>query len=152
MALWDCVELPFYFMDEFDVFMVSFVGLYNVTPLCYHLLTVRRREIVFNILLVYTTSLRYATTSSLSGGERSYSTVAFIMALWDCVELPFYFMDEFDVFMDDVNRKIVLKLLIEHACNNTSRQFVFLTPQDAADAAVTAAPRISIHRMPDPRP
>lgn len=40
-----------------------------------------------------------ASTSSLSGGERSYSTVAFIMALWDCVELPFCFMDEFDVFM-----------------------------------------------------
>ncbi|XP_026328021.1 structural maintenance of chromosomes protein 6-like [Hyposmocoma kahamanoa] len=45
-------------------------------------------------------SKRHASsTSSLSGGERSYSTVAFFMALWDCVELPFYFLDEFDVFM-----------------------------------------------------
>lgn len=48
-------------------------------------------------------SKRHASsTSSLSGGERSYSTVAFIMALWECVELPFYFMDEFDVFMVSV--------------------------------------------------
>ncbi|RVE47797.1 hypothetical protein evm_007552 [Chilo suppressalis] len=91
-----------------------------------------------------------ATTSSLSGGERSYSTVAFIMALWECVELPFYFMDEFDVFMDNVNRKIVMELLIDHALKNTSRQFVFLTPQDAS--AVTAGPQISIHLMADPRP
>ncbi|XP_060805756.1 structural maintenance of chromosomes protein 6 [Amyelois transitella] len=91
-----------------------------------------------------------STTSSLSGGERSYSTVAFIMALWECIELPFYFMDEFDVFMDNVNRKIVMELLIDHALKNTSRQFVFLTPQDAS--SVTAGPQISIHRMADPRP
>lgn len=40
-----------------------------------------------------------AAAAALSGGERSYFTVAFIMALWDCVELPFCFMDEFDVFL-----------------------------------------------------
>ncbi|CAK1601616.1 unnamed protein product [Parnassius mnemosyne] len=93
---------------------------------------------------------RAASTSSLSGGERSYSTVAFIMALWDCVELPFYFMDEFDVFMDNVNRKIVVELLVDHALRNASRQFVFLTPQDAS--AVAASPHVSIHLMADPRP
>ncbi|CAH2256724.1 jg10957 [Pararge aegeria aegeria] len=40
-----------------------------------------------------------SSAASLSGGERSYTTVAFITSLWECVELPFYFMDEFDVFM-----------------------------------------------------
>lgn len=38
-------------------------------------------------------------TSSLSGGERSYTTVAFVIALWIVTELPFYYMDECDVFM-----------------------------------------------------
>lgn len=39
------------------------------------------------------------TTSSLSGGEKSYSTVCFIMALWAELNFPFYFLDEFDVYM-----------------------------------------------------
>lgn len=40
-----------------------------------------------------------ADIKSLSGGERSYSTVSFIMALWDAIDPPFYFLDEFDIFM-----------------------------------------------------
>lgn len=37
-------------------------------------------------------------TSNLSGGERSYTTVAFLLSLWSCVDHPFYFLDEYDVF------------------------------------------------------
>ena len=85
---------------------------------------------------------------SLSGGERSYSTVAFILALWDCTGLPFYFLDEFDVFMDKVNRRVIMDILLEHAKTHPQSQFTFLTPLDTSN--VLAEDYVTIHRLAAP--
>nr|XP_033327293.1 structural maintenance of chromosomes protein 6 [Megalopta genalis]XP_033327294.1 structural maintenance of chromosomes protein 6 [Megalopta genalis] len=87
-------------------------------------------------------------TRSLSGGERSYSTVAFILALWDCTGLPFYFLDEFDVFMDKVNRRVIMDILLDHTKTHPQSQFTFLTPLDTS--GVLAEDYVTIHRLAPP--
>lgn len=64
-----------------------------------------------------------------AGGERSFTTVAFILALGEFTESPFRAMDEFDVFMDAINRRIATQTLLEFAREKGHLQFVFLTPQ-----------------------
>ncbi|XP_028996683.1 structural maintenance of chromosomes protein 6-like [Betta splendens] len=66
---------------------------------------------------------------SLSGGERSFSTVCFVLSLWAITEAPFRCLDEFDVYMDMVNRRISLDMMLKVAAGQRYRQFVFLTPQ-----------------------
>ncbi|XP_052122711.1 structural maintenance of chromosomes protein 6-like isoform X2 [Frankliniella occidentalis] len=88
-------------------------------------------------------------TSSLSGGERSYATMAFVIALWNVTELPFYYLDEFDVFMDMLNRQTVLTLLLRFAKQKVGFQFGFLTPLDTT--AITGSDRVTIFRLADPR-
>ncbi|XP_020912192.1 structural maintenance of chromosomes protein 6 [Exaiptasia diaphana] len=69
-------------------------------------------------------------TKSLSGGERSFSTICFIMSLWEAMETPFRCLDEFDVFMDMVNRRISMTMMLKVAKEQSERQFILLTPQD----------------------
>ncbi|KAF6017583.1 SMC6 [Bugula neritina] len=85
----------------------------------------------------------------LSGGEKSFSTLCFIMSLWESINSPFRCMDEFDVFMDMVNRKVSIKMLTEFAKENPSHQFILLTPQDTSQIEVNDY--VHIFRMPDPK-
>ncbi|KAF9602404.1 hypothetical protein IFM89_027533 [Coptis chinensis] len=68
-------------------------------------------------------------TRGLSGGERSFSTLCFALALHEMTEAPFRAMDEFDVFMDAVSRKISLDTLVDFALAHGS-QWIFITPHD----------------------
>eukprot|EP00752_Nemacystus_decipiens_P012920 g11434.t1 len=85
----------------------------------------------------------------LSGGEKSFATLALLLALGQCHECPFRVMDEFDVFMDAMSRNIAIKQVIEFARKDSSRQFILITPQDLS--SVTASETCKIIRMKPPR-
>ncbi|CAH1773617.1 unnamed protein product [Owenia fusiformis] len=87
-------------------------------------------------------------TKELSGGERSFSTVCFMLSLWQAMESPFRCLDEFDVFMDAINRQISMNMMLGMAKQNLDKQFIFLTPQDMSKLKV--CPELRIFRMPDP--
>jgi len=90
------------------------------------------------------------TVNSLSGGERSFSTVSLLMALWATMETPFTAMDEFDVFMDQISRMKSTEMLLSFArgCSNR-QQFIFITPQSLQN--IEAAPDLHIINMFPPR-
>ncbi|CAN9510891.1 unnamed protein product [Ophioblennius macclurei] len=85
---------------------------------------------------------------SLSGGERSFSTVCFVLSLWAITEAPFRCLDEFDVYMDMVNRRISMDMMLKVAAGQRYRQFVFLTPQNMS--SLPESPLIRILRLKDP--
>ncbi|XP_068039516.1 structural maintenance of chromosomes protein 6 [Anomalospiza imberbis] len=85
---------------------------------------------------------------SLSGGERSFSTVCFILSLWNISESPFRCMDEFDVYMDMLNRRIAIDMILERADFQRHRQFILFTPMSMS--SLPTSPHIRILRMPDP--
>ncbi|KAL6736841.1 hypothetical protein Aduo_007146 [Ancylostoma duodenale] len=86
----------------------------------------------------------------LSGGERSFTTACFIMALWEIMEAPFRCMDEFDVFMDMINRRVVMDLLVNLATEQYSHnQFIFFTPQGIKELG--ERDRVQVFEMPKVR-
>lgn len=55
-------------------------------------------------------------TKTLSGGEKSFSSICLLLALWEAMGAPLRCLDEFDVFMDDVNRDVSTKMIVRSFC------------------------------------
>lgn len=88
------------------------------------------------------------STSCASGGERTFATVALIVALWSNMQLPFYSIDEYDVYMDNVNRIATTQLLLM-SIEQRRNQFIFLTPQDISH--IKSGRHIKIVKLKEPR-
>lgn len=85
--------------------------------------------------------------SMLSGGERSFASVSLLLSLWASISCPVKILDEFDVFMDDLNRKHAIKLLLSFF-KESSFQGILITPlgiedlfEDFCDVVMLGSPR-----------
>lgn len=70
-------------------------------------------------------------TKAFSGGERSFVTMAFILALATQADPPLLALDEYDIFMDDFSRKLSTTTLLEFAKESKhSKQLILITPHE----------------------
>lgn len=95
---------------------------------------------------------RYETKDlrSLSGGERSFTTLCFMMALAEICSVPVRVMDEIDVFQDEANRRASFRMLIDFFTKFLShRQIILITPHALPN--IDPSPQVRIVRLKKPR-
>uniref|UniRef100_A0AAX7SEI5 Structural maintenance of chromosomes protein 5 n=1 Tax=Astatotilapia calliptera TaxID=8154 RepID=A0AAX7SEI5_ASTCA len=76
-----------------------------------------------------TTQLHELTPYHQSGGERSVSTMLYLMALQELNRCPFRVVDEINQGMDPVNERRVFDIVVRTACKETTSQYFFITPK-----------------------
>ncbi|KAG8887197.1 Structural maintenance of chromosomes protein 6 [Tulasnella sp. 332] len=86
---------------------------------------------------------------ALSGGEKSYAQICLLLSLWESIGSPIRCLDEFDVFMDNMNRRIAMKLMIDTAKTSEAKQYIFISPLDIGNF-IEYGPEMKVNRMPDP--
>ncbi|PKS07078.1 hypothetical protein jhhlp_005675 [Lomentospora prolificans] len=67
-------------------------------------------------------------TKTLSGGEKSFASICMLLSIWEAMGSSIRCLDEFDVFMDNINRAISTNMLITAARRSVSRQYILITP------------------------
>ncbi|RDA83340.1 hypothetical protein CP532_5220 [Ophiocordyceps camponoti-leonardi (nom. inval.)] len=111
------------------------------------------------------------STKTLSGGEKSFSSICMLLSVWEAIGSPIRCLDEFDVFMDNVNRAISTNMLVsmnpgvlrdwtgkaeenyrqvDAARRSVSRQYILITP-NAIEGRARLDKDVKIIRLTDPR-
>lgn len=108
----------------------------------------QRLEIQVNTSEQDSTQGKLKDPKALSGGEKSFSTISLLLTLWDAINCPIRCLDEFDVFMDEVNRRIAVRMMIDSAKEANDVQYVFITPNGLS--FIQTGPETKIIKMLDP--
>uniref|UniRef100_A0A9L0TFM1 Structural maintenance of chromosomes protein 5 n=1 Tax=Equus caballus TaxID=9796 RepID=A0A9L0TFM1_HORSE len=76
------------------------------------------------------TQLHELTPHHQSGGERSVSTMLYLMALQELNRCPFRVVDEINQGMDPINERRVFEMVVNTACKENTSQYFFITPKE----------------------
>ncbi|KAL3233434.1 Structural maintenance of chromosomes protein 6 [Nakaseomyces bracarensis] len=109
-----------------------------------------KRDKKLGILILTPNDDKYREVSTFSGGEKSYSQMALLLATWRPMRSRLIALDEFDVFMDQVNRKIGSKLIVKKLKDIPGTQTIIITPQDIGGIA-EIDDSVHILKMKDPK-
>ncbi|SMN22671.1 similar to Saccharomyces cerevisiae YLR383W SMC6 Protein involved in structural maintenance of chromosomes [Maudiozyma saulgeensis] len=91
------------------------------------------------------------SVDTLSGGEKSYSQMALLLATWKPMRSRIIALDEFDVYMDQVNRKVGTGLIVNKLKDNSRTQTIIITPQDIGKITDINDTSVRIHKIKDPK-
>ncbi|XP_011620162.2 structural maintenance of chromosomes protein 5 isoform X1 [Takifugu rubripes] len=75
------------------------------------------------------TQLHELTPFHQSGGERSVSTMLYLMSLQELNRCPFRVVDEINQGMDPINERRVFDIVVGTACKERTSQYFFITPK-----------------------
>ena len=64
-----------------------------------------------------------------SGGEKSVSTMMYMIALQEMTKCPFRVVDEINQGMDPVNERKVFDIIVQNSCSKQFAQYFLLTPK-----------------------
>ncbi|KAI9829812.1 MAG: Structural maintenance of chromosomes protein 6 [Phylliscum demangeonii] len=101
-----------------------------------------RRQLDLHVEPDETKSGRGRQTKTLSGGEKSFSTICLLLSLWEAMGSPIRCLDEFDVFMDNVNRDVSMRMMITAARRSPGRQYILITPNSMGNIDIAGDVRI----------
>jgi structural maintenance of chromosomes protein 5 len=83
-------------------------------------------EIHIKVQFRTTEKLQRLTGQRQSGGERSVSTIFYLMALQDLAKAPFRVVDEINQGMDPRNERLVHGRMVDAACRPDTSQYASL--------------------------
>mgnify|MGYP001792944648 CR=1 FL=1 len=89
------ISFPIFDIESFGIFVKNFGN----QPATSFAILVDIHKILYQVHPSADKNGTNRDLKGLSGGEKSFSTLCFMMSLWESVQSPFRCMDEFDVFM-----------------------------------------------------